>query len=92
MGKRYPDYTFRRRLHACAGKAGIDIQVTPHTFRRSCTKEMLRGGANMDHVKDVAVFGDRPDRGRSALPIFRGARLSKGVSLRREDMYGDDGR
>ena len=53
LGKRYPYYTFRRRLHAYAGKAGIDIQVTPHTFRRSCTTEMLRGGANMYHVKEM---------------------------------------
>ena len=53
FGRRYPCYTLRRRLHAYAGKAGIDIQVTPHTFRRSCTTEMLRGGANMYHVKEM---------------------------------------
>ena len=53
FGRRYPYHTLRRRLHAYAGKAGIDIQVTPHTFRRSCTTEMLRGGANMYHVKEM---------------------------------------
>jgi integrase/recombinase XerD len=53
FGQRYPYHTLRRRLHAYAGKAGIDIQVTPHTFRRSCTTELLRGGANMYHVKEM---------------------------------------
>ena len=52
-GQRYPYHTLRRRLHVYAAKAGIDIQVTPHTFRRSCTTEMLRGGANMYHVKEM---------------------------------------
>lgn len=52
-GKRYPYHVLRRRLHAYAGKAGISIRVTPHTFRRSCTTEMLRGGANMYHVKEM---------------------------------------
>ena len=34
-------------------KAGIALAVTPHTFRRSCTTELLRGGANMYHVKEL---------------------------------------
>ena len=33
--------------------AGIKVNVTPHTFRRSCATEMLRDGANMYHVKDL---------------------------------------
>jgi integrase/recombinase XerD len=53
LGRRFPYYTFRRVLHACAKKAGIKIVVTPHTFRRSCTTELLRGGANMYHVKEL---------------------------------------
>ena len=52
-GKRYPNHVLRRRLHAYAGKAGISIRVTPHTFRRSCATEMLRGGTNMYHVKEM---------------------------------------
>ena len=48
-----PYYTLRRIVHACAVKAGIEINVTPHTFRRSCTTEMLRGGAGMYHVKEL---------------------------------------
>ena len=31
----------------------MDVTVTPHTFRRSCTTEMIRGGANLYHVKDL---------------------------------------
>ena len=27
--------------------------TTPHAFRRSCTTELLRGGANMYHVKEL---------------------------------------
>jgi integrase/recombinase XerD len=31
----------------------LKMRVTPHTFRRSCATEMLRGGANMYHVKEL---------------------------------------
>jgi integrase/recombinase XerD len=27
--------------------------VTPHTFRRSCTTELIRGGAKLWHVKEL---------------------------------------
>jgi len=30
-------------------RAGIKVAVTPHTFRRSCATELLRGEANMYH-------------------------------------------
>ena len=33
--------------------SGWASRVTPHTFRRSCTTEMLRGGANVYHVKEM---------------------------------------
>ena len=52
-GRRVPYSSFRQQVHDCAGKAGFTIQVTPHTFRRSCTTEMLRGGAGMYHVKEL---------------------------------------
>jgi len=32
-----PYHTFRRILQRQATTAGLDITVTPHTFRRSCT-------------------------------------------------------
>ena len=44
---------FLEYVHAYAKRAGIPGKVTPHTFRRSCTTELLRGGANMYHVKDL---------------------------------------
>jgi len=49
-------FSYGRCLHAIhtwTKKAGLDINVTPHTFRRSCTTELLRGGANMYHVKEL---------------------------------------
>jgi len=36
-----------------AERVGIDKQVSPHTFRRSCTTELIRSGANMYHVKEL---------------------------------------
>jgi len=29
------------------------VRITPHTFRRSCATEMIRGDANMYHVKEL---------------------------------------
>ena len=34
-------------------QAGLEVTVTPHTFRRSCTTELLRSGAGMYHVKEL---------------------------------------
>jgi len=33
--------------------AAVGIHVTPHTFRRSCATELIRGGANIYHVKEL---------------------------------------
>jgi len=52
-GKRLPPYMLVRRLHAYADGLGFKVTVTPHTFRRSCTTELIRGGANLYHVKDL---------------------------------------
>ena len=52
-GRRFPYFTLRRIVHMYAKKAGLDINVTPHTFRRSCTTELLRAGAGMYHVKEM---------------------------------------
>ena len=52
-GKRMPYHTFRRILQRQATSAGLDITVTPHTFRRSCTTELIRSGANLYHVKEL---------------------------------------
>lgn len=53
QGKRYPYYSLRRITHKYSDAAGITVNVTPHTFRRSCTTELLRSGANMYHVKEL---------------------------------------
>ncbi len=52
-GQRMPYHTFRRMVQRHAGRLGLAITVTPHTFRRSCTTELIRGGANLYHVKEL---------------------------------------
>jgi len=52
-GRRMPYHLFLRLVHKYAGACGIAVNVTPHTFRRSCTTELLRSGANMYHVKEL---------------------------------------
>lgn len=52
-GGRMPYHTFRRMVQRHAGRFGSRVTVTPHTFRRSCTTELIRGGANLYHVKEL---------------------------------------
>jgi site-specific recombinase XerD len=53
-GRRLNYNAFSQIVRACAARAGADgVRVTAHTFRRSCATELLRGGANMYHVKDL---------------------------------------
>lgn len=52
-GQRMPYHTCRRIVHRSAEAAGLEINVTPHTFRRSCTTELIRAGANLYHVKEL---------------------------------------
>jgi integrase/recombinase XerD len=40
-------------VHHYSSSAGLTVNVTPRTFRRSCTTEQLRSGANMYHVKEL---------------------------------------
>ncbi|MGA1825012.1 MAG: tyrosine-type recombinase/integrase [bacterium] len=51
-GKRFHYRSLVRCIHAYTKKARLD-NVSPHTFRRSCTTELIRGGANMYHVKEL---------------------------------------
>ena len=51
-GRRLSYNTFRRIVHRHFD-SGADTSVTPHTFRRSCTTELIRGGANLYHVKEI---------------------------------------
>ena len=46
-------HSLRRIVQGCREAAGLEINVTPHTFRRSCATELLRSGANMYHVKEL---------------------------------------
>lgn len=43
----------RGRIHEYADDLDLTISVTPHTFRRSCTSEMIKGNANLYHVKQL---------------------------------------
>jgi site-specific recombinase XerD len=52
-GKRMPYHTFRRILGKHVARAGLAEKVSAHTFRRSCTTELIRGGANLYHVKEL---------------------------------------
>ena len=52
-GQRLPYQVLLRQVHIHAGRIGVDMSVTPHTFRRSCATEMIRAGANLYHVKDL---------------------------------------
>jgi len=52
-GQRLHYAVLRRRLHQHAGRLDLPVTVTPHTFRRSCTTELIRGGANLWHVKEL---------------------------------------
>lgn len=46
-------YSIRHMIKEHAKKAKLDINVTCHTFRRSCATEMIRGNANIYHVKEL---------------------------------------
>ena len=52
-GTRMPYQRFVQAVHRHAKNANMEINVTPHTFRRSCATELIRGGANIYHVKDL---------------------------------------
>ncbi len=52
-GKRIGYQRLLRTIRRAAARVKIDTPVTPHTFRRSCTTELIRSGANMYHVKEL---------------------------------------
>jgi integrase/recombinase XerD len=54
QGGRLRYNAFCQIVATCAGGSGVEkVRITAHTFRRSCATELLRGGANMYHVKDL---------------------------------------
>ncbi len=46
-------HTLRDRVRDYGRQLGLDIHITPHTFRRSCTSEMIKSNANLYHVKQL---------------------------------------
>jgi len=46
-------HTLRDRVRDYGRQLGLDIHITPHTFRRSCTTEMIKSNANLYHVKQL---------------------------------------
>lgn len=52
-GKRMSYPALWRRVRKYGGQEDFGVTVTPHTFRRSCTTELIRAGANLWHVKEL---------------------------------------
>jgi len=52
-GRRLMYQVFLHMVHIAAERARLEKHVSPHTFRRSCTTELIRGGANIYHVKEL---------------------------------------
>jgi site-specific recombinase XerD len=48
-----PQHVLRQRVREYAAGLGLDFAVTPHTFRRSCTSEMIKSNANLYHIKQL---------------------------------------
>ena len=46
-------HSLRTRIRNYGRQLNLDIQITPHTFRRSCTTEMIKSNANLYHVKQL---------------------------------------
>lgn len=51
-GKILCPHNITRLVKKYAQKVGLK-NVTPHTFRRSCTAELVRGNANLYHIKEL---------------------------------------
>ena len=52
-GHRLHQATLRTRVREYGRLLGLDIRITPHTFRRSCTSELIKANANLYHVKQL---------------------------------------
>lgn len=52
-GKRLSKDRVQTIIKKAARGLKFDVPVTPHTFRRSCATELIRGGANLYHVKEM---------------------------------------
>jgi len=52
-GRPLSQHSLRDRVRHYGRQLGLDIKITPHTFRRSCTSEMIKSNANLYHVKQL---------------------------------------
>ncbi len=52
-GNRLSYDAYNRIVRGVVVRSGLDDYITSHTFRRSCTTELIRGNANMYHVKEL---------------------------------------
>ena len=53
LGQRMPYHTFRRNLIDLVSGMDLPENVSAHTIRRSCATVLIRGGANLWHVRDM---------------------------------------
>ena len=52
-GNPYQVWNLQRMLRTYRKKFNLDIHLTPHTFRRSCTTELVKSKANIYHIKEL---------------------------------------
>jgi len=52
-GERMRQRTLQERIRKYAQVLKVDFPVTPHTFRRSCTTELVKSNANLYHIKQL---------------------------------------
>jgi site-specific recombinase XerD len=52
-GRPLSQHVLRDRIRMYGEELHLDVPITPHTFRRSCTTEMIKSNANLYHVKQL---------------------------------------
>jgi len=52
-GRPFSQKNLNDMVQARSRNSNLDVHYTPHTFRRSCTTELLRNNANPYHVKEL---------------------------------------
>lgn len=58
IGTRLQYHTLRLIIIEHAGNVKLKEHITTHSFRRSCATELIRGGANLYHVKELLGHED----------------------------------
>ncbi|MDA3874481.1 MAG: tyrosine-type recombinase/integrase [Kiritimatiellae bacterium] len=52
-GTPLPAHRLRTRVRELGKGMKLDIPITPHTLRRSCTSELVKSNANLYHIKQL---------------------------------------